>query len=517
VRVDFRVNDQLVAWSDTQKGLVKGATVTLAANAGPDGDKFWPASVGTWPVRAVVDLGNLVPESSDMNNNFNATLTVEPPAGQPIGGHAWPLRLSGAGNYLEDQNGVPFQLVADAGWELTTQISDADAIAYLDDRLARGFNAVEIRVIGRAYQDNAPNNFYNEAPFTNGTSDWSVRNANYWARIDTILTAVRDRGMVALMFPAYLGFSCSNLNGWCQDMQAQTDAAMTSYGAWIADRYKTYGNIIWMSGGDCDASEFANALARNDAVVTGVRQSIPGALFGAEPKGGQIAGIDAYTTTGINFKCVYNYNGVQRAVQTAYNSGGPVMFQEGIYENEQGSSLLMQTSIAMLSFLGGALIGHVFGSCPMWNFGARADFCGSHTPPFNTWQNNLASPGSVAIGNMGKLMRSRKWWKLLPDYTNVVMINAKGTGDTAYHATARESSAGDTVMVWAPNTNQITIDMTKIGGSQAKAWWWNPTDNSASLINTFATTGTQNFTPPAGSRVLVIDNNALGLAAPGST
>src|SRR5207249_4462360 len=72
---------------------------------------------------------------------------------------AWPLQLSTQGKYLEQQNGEPFLLVADAGWEFMTQLTEEEAVAYLDDRKTKGFNAVEIRVIGRKFQTNAPNDF----------------------------------------------------------------------------------------------------------------------------------------------------------------------------------------------------------------------------------------------------------------------------------------------------------------------------------------------------------------------
>ena len=129
----------------------------------------------------------------------------------------WPLQISAGGRYLEDQSGNPYLVVADAGWELTTQLSLPDAISYLDDRKAKGFNAVEIRVIGSLFQSNAPNNYYDDAPFTNGPNDWSVRNEDYWTKIDYILNEMRNRGMVAIMFPAYLGYGCGN-QGWCQQM-----------------------------------------------------------------------------------------------------------------------------------------------------------------------------------------------------------------------------------------------------------------------------------------------------------
>jgi Protein of unknown function (DUF4038) len=123
---------------------------------------------------------------------------------------AWPLRLNTQGKYLELHDGKPFLLVADAGWEFMTQLTEEEAIAYLDDRKTKGFNAIEIRVIGHKFQTNAPNNFYNEPPFKSGPNDWSVRNEPYWMRIDRLVQAMRDRGMVALMFPAYLGYACGD-------------------------------------------------------------------------------------------------------------------------------------------------------------------------------------------------------------------------------------------------------------------------------------------------------------------
>jgi hypothetical protein len=429
-------------------------------------------------------------------------------------GANWPLRVSSSGRYLEDQSGVPFLIVADAGWELTTEIRREDAIAYLDDRAARGFNAIEVRVIGHQFQTNAPNNYYNAAPFTNGPSDWSIRNEAYWSHVDYVVSAARDRGIAILMFPSYLGYLCGS-EGWCAQMQSQTNAAMTNYGTWIGTRYRTYGNIIWMRGGDVDASAYSNALARDAAVVAGVRTGFPGALFSLEPNNGQIGGLDSYGT-GTDINAVYTHGAPQSMVQRAYqNASRPFMFQEGIYENEHGSSVATQESQALITYLGGGLVGHVFGSCPLWSFGTQTGYCDSGSSPFNGWTNNLASTGSIAAGNIGKLMRSRRWWALVPDYSNTVVTSPKGS-EFGYHATAREAT-GETVMSWSPNTNVVTVDMSTIGGTQAKAWWWSPRDNTSVLIGTFATTGTRSFTPSSAERVLVLDNAAANLPAPGTT
>jgi hypothetical protein len=62
----------------------------------------------------------------------------------------------------------------------------------------------------------------------------------------------------------------------------------------------------------------------------------------------------------------------------------------------------------------------------------------------------------------------------------------------------------------------LTIDMSKVASTTARAWWFNPSTGTASLIGDFPTSGARSFTPTtAGDWVLVIDNAGLGLAAPG--
>ena len=120
------------------------------------------------------------------------------------------------------------------------------------------------------------------------------------------------------------------------------------------------------------------------------------------------------------------------------------------------------------------------------------------------------------MGHIGSLMRSRAWFRMAPDYANVVVTSAKGLGILDYKATARTSD-GETVMVWNPTVLPITVNMTQIGGADARAWWWDPDDNSSASIGTFETSGTRIFPPPSPGVVLVLDDESKGLAAPGTT
>ena len=79
IRVDFRVDGVVVAWSDTYSaGLARGASVALRANGGPDGVEFWNAvGAGAHAIQARVDRVNQIVESNETNNRRRATLEVE--------------------------------------------------------------------------------------------------------------------------------------------------------------------------------------------------------------------------------------------------------------------------------------------------------------------------------------------------------------------------------------------------------------------------------------------------------
>ncbi|HOX90807.1 MAG TPA: putative collagen-binding domain-containing protein, partial [Burkholderiaceae bacterium] len=78
-------------------------------------------------------------------------------------------------------------------------------------------------------------------------------------------------------------------------------------------------------------------------------------------------------------------------------------------------------------------------------------------------------------------------------------------------------SDGATGIVYTPTQRALTIDMSKIAGGTARAWWFDPATGVATLIGDSPASGTKVFTPPtAQDWVLVIDNATLNLPAPGS-
>jgi hypothetical protein len=102
--VAFRVNGTLVAWSDDHtQSIPAGATRSLRANGGPDGDRYWnDTQGGSYTIRVQVDDGNLIPGESDETNN---ALDVPVTVGSAATVSATVGAVSGAGNISKSEAG----------------------------------------------------------------------------------------------------------------------------------------------------------------------------------------------------------------------------------------------------------------------------------------------------------------------------------------------------------------------------------------------------------------------------
>jgi hypothetical protein len=61
-----------------------------------------------------------------------------------------------------------------------------------------------------------------------------------------------------------------------------------------------------------------------------------------------------------------------------------------------------------------------------------------------------------------------------------------------------------------------TVDMTRISGPTANAWWFDPRSGVATAIGNYSTTGTRPFTPAdTNDWVLVMDDASQGYGPPG--
>ena len=85
------------------------------------------------------------------------------------------------------------------------------------------------------------------------------------------------------------------------------------------------------------------------------------------------------------------------------------------------------------------------------------------------------SEGARGMTYFGRLFRSRSWEKLVPDAA--VLTAGRAMGATI--AASARASDGSSVIVYAPSQRGLTVNMTKVAGTTARAWWFNPVTGTA--------------------------------------
>ncbi len=417
----------------------------------------------------------------------------------------------------------PVFMTGEDAWDLTVQVSNADAATYLADRAARGYSVIWVAAADNANQSNPPQDFYGNVPFDG--ADFTNEDATYWAHIDSVIQLAASYGITVALSPAFVGLT--NAEGYRASYLNSSDSTLTAYGVWLGNRYQSYPNIIWVIGGDADPTDTA-LYAKLSDLATGIQSvdavhllTAEAARFyetgGAAPNGGW-SSVDAWPgpPSWLNPNWVYNgYSTVQAGCARNYALSPFMasMMGEDWYEGEHLMTELQLKEEAYWAVLSGCTLGRIFGNNAIWSMGGPSETMGQ------TWQSQLGSAGSVSQSWLGKLMRSREFWKMIPDTNNTVMTAGYGSGLTL--SVDAITSDGQTIIAYIPNGNgtTVTVDMTQITSaiSTANCWWFNPTDGSTTLIGSYANSGTQDFTPPdSNDWVLVIDAADANLPAPGS-
>lgn len=413
-----------------------------------------------------------------------------------------PLSVSPDGRELLGQRGNPVFLNGDAPWHILGRLDRDQTIRYLDSRQARGFNALLVSIlVDDDFRTGSFDNAFGEPPFL-VPNDFSTPNEAYFAHVDWFLAEAARRDMVVLLVPAYIGYDCQR-EGFCQAMKDNGVAKMRDYGRWLGTRYRDFGNVVWVDGGDADAAA-AGALDVVEAVAEGILETSPDQLHTAHCNRFNSAA-DCYDRPWLDLNNTYSdCSATPRDLHDDWvrTPVRPFFYIEGWYEGEHDTSAVCLRSQAYWSLLSGA-VGHVFGNNPMWDF-------------WDGWTGALDSPGSVSMQHFSELVLSRDWASLQPDYAHQVLVAGYGSLDDGSYAACARTRDGHTVIVYTPERRTLTVDLNQVSGTKAHVWWFNPSNGTTVFLDSLPTEGWREFTPPfAADWVLVIDDDSRELPAPG--
>jgi hypothetical protein len=435
------------------------------------------------------------------------TVLVMPAAKGQSGGSVTQLTLSENHRYLVDQNHVPYLLQGDAGWSLIVVPSDQEVEQYLKNRRDKGFNAVLVELIEHKYSKKPPLNVAGDAPFLT-PGDFTTPNEKYFVHADWVIRKAGEYGLQVLLTPIYLGYLGTD-EGWIEELKKLKPEKCLEYGQFLGKRYKDFDNIIWVMGGDRNPSD---VIEKIDLIALGIREFDKRHLFTAhgnsEPSTPEQFGSDGWLDINSSYSCETVHERLFRDYN--HQPALPTFLIESCYEGEHNSSEVQIRRQAYWAVLCGGF-GHIFGNNPLWHFEGPSLY------PFEgTWEMAMDLLGSQSMMHWGKLFRSRRWFDLIPDQKHEVVIAGIGEFLGNDYLAAGRTLDGSTVIAYMPTKRTIKVDMSKVSGAQAVAWWFDPRSGRATEAGAFPTTGILEFTPPAeGDWVLVLDDASKKLPPPG--
>lgn len=411
----------------------------------------------------------------------------------------FPVRPSADGRVLVDAAGRPFPILGRTAWFMAA-LSTSDVDLFLKDTLARGFTSVELALIGHDPRGrHVPFDDRGAAPFlkrldgrpwqgelkyenaATESPDFATPNEAYWRGIDALLADLDSRGLLALAFPAYVGYAGNTNQGWMAEMVANGPERMRAYGAFIARRYADRPNLVWMLGGDFGEFDAAQGAAER-ALIDGLMHGAPSGaikLRSAEwssetigtdqPEFGPLITLNgAYTFDG------YTADHARRAY--AVTPVRPAFLLEEPYDEEaaDGTNVNRHATQPVRRFQWwgwlGAIGGYMAGNGYVWPFAGDA------------WRAHLDTPGSRDLGHLNAFIRGIEWHTLVPsglDGMRELITRGGSCVRAPDYIAAAASRDGRLLVAYVPpeGAGSFEVDLRALRGP-VRARWFDPTDGS---------------------------------------
>jgi hypothetical protein len=400
----------------------------------------------------------------------------------------FPLSLSANRRFLIDASGKPLFLLGDTAWSLIAQLRREEAELYLDDRRARGFNAILVNLLEHRFADNAPRNAYGHAPFLSAAFDQPCE--EYFRHADWILTRACAKGIAVFLVYAYLGYEGGD-QGWARELQHTSPETCRRFGAFLGHRYANLPNLVWVAGGDA-APDTLNLAPQVNALVDGIRSAGARQLHTAHSRRHRSA-CDDFNAAWLDLNTTYS--DCDQALARLRLDGRrtptlPFLLIEGRYENEGASPTCLRAQAYWTLLTGGC--GYFFGNLPVWGFGAGFEAGG------RDWFSALDSPGVRSLSLFAQLVRAWPWHRLQPD------TQAQFLRDGPREAVAAFSVDDKLALIYMPKISRIRLDARFLSDRPLLAVWYRPQDGRCHRVETVAPAAELVLDPPPGDDALAL-------------
>jgi hypothetical protein len=307
-----------------------------------------------------------------------------------------------------------------------------------------------------------------------------------------MINAAAQDGLTVFLDPIETG-------SWLTTLENNGTTKAYNYGVFLGNHYKSFPNIVWISGNDFQSwssSGSANNLV--EQVMAGIASVDSAHMQTIELNyDNSYSDQDTALFPYLTLDGAYTYSETYDEVLQAYNSIPtlPVFMEESNYEfeNNTGNAPYTPKILRLEEY---------------WTMtsGATGQIYGNHYTWTGLWvaDGNLDTTGVTQLQYETALFSAYLWWELVPDQSHTVVTAGYGTYNGSNEAIQNGNYAttawipdGTLAITYAPTTTTLTVNMTKMGGS-VTAQWYDPTNGKYKTISgsPFPNTGTQNFATP---------------------
>jgi hypothetical protein len=420
-----------------------------------------------------------------------------------------PLKVSPNGRYFMTTNGKPFFWLGDTGWLLFSKLKRGEALQYLEDRKQKGFNVIQVMVLHtvsvvNAYGDTALVQKNVATPrLTAGNAVADETQYDYWDHVDYIVDAAAQKGIYIAMVPV-----------WGSEVKAGKVNAQqaTRYGSFLANRYRSKSNIIWLNGGDIRGSDSINVWK---ALGNTLHQKDGKHLITFHPRGRTQSATWFHREPWLQFNMFQSghrrYNQDTSAGDLHYGEDNwkyvqadytktpvkPTLDGEPSYEKiPQG--LHDTTEVAWNDadlrryaywsvFAGGC--GFTYGHNAVMQMHRPGDTDGNYGVK-QYWYDALNDDGAKQMAHLKELMLSRSFFDRVPDQS--LIAGDVGEKYDRLLATRGKGYA----LVYTYTGRQMRININRMAATKVNASWFDPRTGHEISIGVYDANGVVTFDPP---------------------
>ena len=418
------------------------------------------------------------------------------------------LEISANKRFFQTVDGKPFFWLGDTGWLLFIKCNREDAIKYLDDRKQKGFNVIQVMLIHditlgvNAYGDSSIHNRDVSKPVTTVGKNFNDQlQYDYWDHIDYIIDEAAKRGIYMALVPV-----------WGGNIKHVDAVQARSYATFLANRYKSKRNIIWLNGGDIKGSDGINEWKVIGTTINAIDKDH---LITFHPRGRNSSstwfhneswldfnmfqsGHRSYAQDTASSETLHYGEDNWRYVNDDYNLSpvkptfdGEPSYEDipyGLHRADQPywKDYEIRRYAYWSVFAGGC--GFTYGHNSVMQFYTPGDSGISFFPKIK-WQDGLKAPGAGQMKYLKQLILSKSYFDRVPDQSLVL-------NDGERYDKVVATRGKDYALFYVYNGRNFKVDISKLKFDPKKAGWFNPRNGKIAWISEFRKPAVNEFDPP---------------------